>query len=147
MKTKVFLITILTGLLSLTSCKSNEEKVINNLERLSERIEKHSNEFDAYDWEEALEDLADIHEDIQDCDFTNEQLKELGKVEGKLSAIIAKEGSKALGHSLSDVIKSFGSFASGFKEGVEENVSQEDFVEPANEISDALKAVEQELKK
>ena len=147
MKTKVILITILTGLLSLTSCKSNEEKVISDLASLSERIEKHGNDFLAEDWEEALEDLADIHEDIQDCDFTTEQLKELGKVEGRLSAIIAKEASKAVGHSLSDIIKNFGSFASGFKEGLEENVSEEDFVEPANEISDALKAVEQELKK
>ena len=147
MREKIIIASLALSLFALTSCKSNEEKVINNLERLSERIEKHGNEFDGYDWEEALEDLADIHEDIQDCDFTNEQLKELGKVEGKLSAIIAKEGSKALGHSISDAIKSFGSFASGFKEGVEENVSEEDFVAPANEISDALKAVEQELKK
>ena len=72
MKTKVFLITILTGLLSLTSCKSNEEKVISDLASLSERIEKHGNDFLAEDWEEALEDLADIHEDIDKMSTSEE---------------------------------------------------------------------------
>ena len=137
---------ILLSLL-LTSCQSQEESVITRIEKLSVRIDKEGKNFTTEDWEDALDDLAEIHEDIQDCDFTTEQLKELGKVEGRLSAIIAKEASKAVGHSLSDIIKNFGSFASGFKEGLEENVSEEDFVEPANEISDALKAVEQELKK
>lgn len=130
-----------------SSCQSQEESVITRMEKLSVRIDKEGKNFTTEDWEDALDDLTEIHEDIQDCEFTTEQLKELGKVEGRLSAIIAKEASKAVGHSLSDIIKNFGSFASGFKEGLEENVSEEDFVEPANEISDALKAVEQELKK
>ena len=138
MKTKFILSTLFISLLTLTSCQSREEKVISQLDRLSERIEKDGNNFDAEDWEEAIEDFAEIHEDMQDCEFTKEQLRELGKKEGKVSAILAKEGSKALGREFKNFLGNFGAFAKGFKEGAEENVSEEDFNEVGNDISNAL---------
>ena len=82
MKVKFIITALVTSALSLTSCKSREEKVINKLDNLSERIERNGSKFDAEDWEEAIEDFADIHEEMQDCEFTKEQLRELGKKEG-----------------------------------------------------------------
>lgn len=146
MKTKFILSTLFISLLTLTSCQSREEKVISQLDRLSERIEKDGNNFDAEDWEEAIEDFAEIHEDMQDCEFTKEQLRELGKKEGKVSAILAKEGSKALGREFKNFLGNFGAFAKGFKEGAEENVSEEDFNEVGNDISNALQEFENQLK-
>lgn len=146
MKTKFILSTLFISLLTLTSCQSREEKVISQLDRLSERIEKDGNNFDAEDWEEAIEDFAEIHEDMQDCEFTKEQLRELGKKEGKVSAIIAKEGSKALGREFKNFLGNFGAFAKGFKEGAEESVSEEDFNEVGNDISNALQEFENQLK-
>ena len=146
MKTKFILSTLFISLLTLTSRQSREEKVISQLYRLSERIEKDGNNFDAEDWEEAIEDFAEIHEDMQDCEFTKEQLRELGKKEGKVSAILAKEGSKALGREFKNFLGNFGAFAKGFKEGAEENVSEEDFNEVGNDISNALQEFENQLK-
>ena len=90
MKSKLILSALFISLLALSSCQSREEKVISKLDSLSERIEKDGSIFDADDWEEAIEDFADIHEEMQDCQFTKEQLRELGKKEGKVSAILAK---------------------------------------------------------
>ena len=146
MKVKFIITALVTSALCLTSCKSREEKVINKLDNLSERIERNGSKFDAEDWEEAIEDFADIHEEMQDCEFTKEQLRELGKREGKVSAIIAKEGSKALGREFKNFLGNFGAFAKGFKEGAEENVSEEDFNEVGNDISNALQEFENQLK-
>lgn len=146
MKVKFIITALVTSALCLTSCKSREEKVINKLDNLSERIERNGSKFDAEDWEEAIEDFADIHEEMQDCEFTKEQLRELGKKEGKVSAILAKEGSKALGREFKNFLGNFGAFAKGFKEGAEENVSEEDFNEVGNDISNALQEFENQLK-
>ena len=146
MKVKFIITALVTSALCLTSCKSREEKVINKLDNLSERIERNGSKFDAEDWEEAIEDFADIHEEMQDCEFTKEQLRELRKKEGKVSAIIAKEGSKALGREFKNFLGNFGAFAKGFKEGAEENVSEEDFNEVGNDISNALQEFENQLK-
>ena len=146
MKSKLILSALFICLLVLSSCQSREEKVISKLDSLSERIEKDGSIFDADDWEEAIEDFADIHEEMQDCEFTNEQLRELGKKEGKVSAILAKEGSKALGREFKNFLGNFGAFANGFKEGTEENVNEDDFNEVGNEISNALQEFENQLK-
>lgn len=146
MKVKFIITALVTSALCLTSCKSREEKVINKLDNLSERIERNGSKFDAEDWEEAIEDFADIHEEMQDCEFTKEQLRELGKKEGKVSAIIAKEGSKALGREFKNFLGNFGAFAKGFKEGAEENVNEDDFNKVENDISNALQEFENQLK-
>ena len=146
MKSKLILSALFISLLALSSCQSREEKVISKLDSLSERIEKDGSNFDADDWEEAIEDFADIHKEMQDCEFTKEQLRELGKKEGKVSAILAKEGSKALGREFKNFLGNFGAFAKGFKEGAEENVSEEDFNDVEEELKSTLKDIEDEWK-
>lgn len=111
----------------LVSCKTKEEDVIGKLDRLAERIDKNGSRFDADDWEEAIEELADIHEEMEDCDFTREQLLEFGRKEGQLTVILAKEGSKALGNAFFDFIGNFGAFTRGFVEGAESAYDKEEF--------------------
>ena len=141
--TFAFLATIV---LSLSSCKSREEKVISQLDNLAERIEKHGKDFDAEDWEEALEDLEEIHENMEDCDFSKKELRELGRKEGKLFAIITREGAKALGRGAANFLGEFGAFAKGFKEGAEDNISEKDLKEVEEDISDSFKSLEEEFK-
>lgn len=135
-----------TILFSFASCKSREEKVISRLESLSERIDKKGHTFDAEDWAEAFEDLEDIHEDMGDCEFTKEQLREVGRADGRLSAIIAKEGAKSLGREASSLLKSISSYAKGFQEGTQENVNEEDFNDVEEELKSTLKDIEDEWK-
>lgn len=131
------------ALFGLSSCQTYEEKTLDKLTNLSERIEKEGPKYDANDWEEAFEELADIHEDIKDCEFTPEQLKEVGRTYGRLSAIIAKESAKALGGGISDAISRFSSFAKGYTEGVVENFNEEDLKEAEDQIMSTLKEIEE----
>ena len=148
MRIKRYLITAfaVVVLLTLMSCQSYEEGVIHKLNNLSERIDKDGKNFDADDWEEALEELADIHEDMTDCEFTPEQLKEVGRADGRLSAIITKQAAKALGHEVSDAIKGISSYAKGFKEGAEGNIDEDDFNDVVDEIGSLLKSVGEDWK-
>lgn len=141
----VFVIAVIAISL-LSSCQSYEDRVITKLNHLSERIDEDGKNFDADDWEEAMEELADIHEEMTECDFTPEQLKEVGRADGRLTAIIAREGAKALGHGFSDAIKSLGIYAKGFQEGAEEKINGEDFNDVVNEINDAVESVKEEWK-
>ena len=135
-----------TILLSFASCKSREEKVISKLESLSERIDKKGHTFDAEDWAEAFEDLEDIHADMEDCEFTREELKKVGRADGRLTAIIAKEGAKALGRETSSFLRNFSSFAKGSQEGAKENFNEEDFNDVEEELKSTLKDIEDEWK-
>ena len=135
-----------TILLSFASCKSREEKVISKLESLSERIDKKGHTFDAEDWAEAFEDLEDIHADMEDCEFTREELKKIGRADGRLTAIIAKEGAKALGRETSSFLRNFSSFTKGFQEGAKENFNEEDFNDVEEELKSTLKDIEDEWK-
>ena len=136
MKTKSIIVTLLLSILCLSSCKSKEEKVISNLDDLYERIEKNGSDFEAKDWEEALNEFADIHKAMKECKFTKEQLREVVKKEGKLSAVFAIEGTKALGKELPDIVDNF---AKGIEEGVG------DISEVGDDISDAFKQLEEKL--
>lgn len=130
----------------LSSCQSYEDRVITKLNHLSERIDEDGKNFDADDWEEAMEELADIHEEMSDCEFTPEQLKEVGRADGRLTAIIAKEGAKALGRETSSFLRKFSSFAKGFQESAQENVNEEDFNDVEEELKSTLKDIEDEWK-
>jgi aldehyde:ferredoxin oxidoreductase len=133
--------------LSFSSCKSNEEKVISKIERLSERIDKNGHKFTAEDWVEAFEDLEDIHEEMEYCEFTREELMEVGRADGRLTAIITKEGAKSLSRNVSSFLKDFSSYFKGFQEGVSEDFSKEDLDEIGDEIMNTLKDIEDEWTK
>jgi len=128
-------------LLGLTACQSAEDRAISRLNRLAENIDKHGEDFSLEDWTEAMEDLADIHEDMEGCEFTKEQLKELGQVDGRLSVIIAREGAKALGKETVTFLDRFNSFAVGFKEGAESVYDEDDFKQIEEDFNNELDSI------
>lgn len=138
---------VVAAVLVLSSCQSYEDRVITKLNHLSERIDADGKNFDAGDWEEALEELADIHEDMADCEFTPEQLRKLGKVDGQLSVIIMREGSRAAGKSVTDFIRSAGSFFKGFEEGSKESYEEnkDEFEQIGNDVESSINEVLKEL--
>ena len=135
MKRKTFFIAaIFFGLLFLSSCKSREEQVISQLDDLSERVEKDSKSFDSNDWKNAIAEFEQIHNEMADCDFTKEELREIGRKEGKLAVILAKEGAKKVGSHLQEFMESIGSFSEGLKEGIESEFNEKDFEKLGNEL-------------
>ncbi len=123
--------------IAFSSCQSKEEKVIDQLDNLSEKIEKKSADWDSEQWQDAFKELEAIHSEMADCDFSDEQLKKLGEVEGQLTAVMIKKGVPALGNGLNSLIEGAGSFVDGFKDGVQEG-SEESIEEIGNYVNGAL---------
>ena len=108
------------------SCQTKEERVIKSLESLCMQVEQRADQFTEKDWENVITKFEKIHSDALDCDFTEEQLKEFGRYEGKLSAAIAKEGSKNFGRKLQELINKGKSVIEGFIEGFGESTDEDE---------------------
>ena len=130
---------------SFSSCNSKEEKVISRLASLTERIDKNGANFSSDDWLQAFRDLEDIHEDMKDCDFTSEQLKEVARADGRITAIVAKQGAKAFSQEAASFMKELGSIVKEFKEGAQEIFNEENMKEIEEEFEKVLKDLEKDL--
>ena len=143
-KSALFILTaVMLGLLNLTSCQSREEKTIERLESLSERVEENGNKFDVEEWNGIMKELEDISDDIDDCNFTSNQKEEVGRLQARFYKSILKNSPKII----SDVLSSYGSYAKGLKEGLvdddfDENGLKEQFDELEDAFKDAMKSFE-----
>lgn len=138
---KLVNIVVIVLLITLTSCQSREDRIISRLTNLAESINKHGEDYSVEDWTEAMEDLADIHEDMEGCEFTKEQLKEVGRIDGRLSVIIAREGAKALGKETVSFLDRFNAFAVGVKEGVEEKYDESEFQQIEEDFTNEIDSI------
>ena len=137
---------IMVSLLLLSGCDTPEEEVFHDLRALSDRVQTEASTFDADDWEDVMEEFDDIHYDIQYCDFTDEQWKEIGYMEGRLSVVIAKEATKALLDEYSILVKKVSKYSRGYAEGVQdaihEDITDEDVRGVTSTVRDVYDDVE-----
>ena len=126
MKKKLDLLVIITMLFMLCSCQSKEEHVISELEKLAIQIDQRADSFTNNDWENVMMKYEELHEQALECDFTTEQYKELGRVEGKLTTIFAKEGTKKIGRDIKNIIDGGKAVIDGFLQGVDEVINDKE---------------------
>ena len=136
----LILTVVMPGLLSLSSCKSREEKTIDRLENLSERVEENGDKFDVEEWNGIMKELEDISDDIDDCNFTSNQRKEVGRLQTRFYKSVLKNSPKIFSGALSTI-------GSGLKEGLmdddfDENGLKEQFDEMEDAFKDALESFE-----
>ena len=126
------------------SCKSKEKKVIDQLNNLTVQIEKKSDKWNSEDWQNAFKKVEEIHNEMSECDFSNEQLQELGEVEGRLTSLILKNGLPALGSELGSMIDGSGSFVDGFQDGIKGGAKEslEEIESSLNSALDRLKELD-----
>ena len=142
---------VMLGLFCLTSCQSKEERTISKLQQLSEQIEEDGENYDVEDWNGIMKDMESISEDIEDCDLTSQQMREVGRLQAKFYKAIMKNGKKVFSSGLSKVFSNFGAYAKGLKEGLQidsldENGLEEQFGELEDAFKDAMESFENELK-
>ncbi len=126
------------------SCRPHEERVMDRLDNLSEKIQKQGAKWNADQWLDALEELEDIHYDMEDCEFTPEQFRALGRVEGRLTVIIMTEGAKKLGDGLVSFMDGAGAFMKGYKEGASsmQGYSEGEFEKLESNLTDELDRIQ-----
>ncbi len=141
---------ILTMGLTLSSCCSREERVINRLESLCEEIEE-IDMFDEEAYEKYKEELKDIQKDAEDCKFSQEQQAKLIRLSGRFVSGIATKLPMALMNNLgngSSVIKDvvgvidsmIGTFSStpNTQATKERTITPKEMEESLDELNDAL---------
>lgn len=116
----------LFALFLFSSCQTKEERVINKFESLAKHIDKNSESFSDEDWEEILVEYKALHEEALECEFTSEQLRDFGRVDGLLTAVITREGSKKLGRDFGRYMNEGKQVIKGFIEGFTQGISSED---------------------
>jgi len=123
MKAKNFVVVLLLGL-AVCSCQKQETRLIHDMDKLADQIEYRSDSFTEEDWDDVLDRYEDLHERALKLDFSQEQLKELGRAEGRLSSLLVKKGAKALGGSIRSILKGEKSFFEGLMDGLGESADE-----------------------
>lgn len=108
-------------LLSLVLLSCNPAQMaVNDLRSLVEETEKEYAEYTAEEWEEAIDEFSRISEEMEKHHYTNEELKEIGRLKGQMYATIAKQSMGEVGN----MLKNFGHQLQGGIEGFMETLSE-----------------------
>ena len=102
------------------SCIDEKKTTINDLEALTESLSSESADYTQEDWDIAENQYDLICEQLDQYDFTDAELKKIGRLKGKCTAILAKK-------TASDVVKSIhrmGKEAEGFIDGFADGLNQ-----------------------
>lgn len=123
---KVFSLLILAFLASLMmACATPEEKSLRSLQDLYEDLQLNHENYTAEDWERAQVEFEVITAEMKLHHYTDEQLREIGKLKGKCSAYLSKGVFKQLEKGLIEL----GGAMEGFFEGLNQMVPENDSVQ------------------
>jgi len=80
---KVRLVAMLLLVLFLFSCSVGKQNPIDQLEKLTEDIRLHHQEYSTADWKEAYARYEQIAADMENYQYTNEEAEKIGQLEGE----------------------------------------------------------------
>ena len=104
MKSIFFKTIVLCAILILSSCQSQEDKIISDLNDIAEQIKNDSDDWDAQDWADIANELSHISIDMKNCKFSDEQLKEAYKAQKYILETIASKGVDAYGEEMKSML-------------------------------------------
>lgn len=85
----------LISVLMLTTCSSKQSPV-DDLTELSYKLQEDSENYSSKDWESAITKYAQIEKDLQQYEYTDEELKEIGRLKAKCAKAMMKSSGKLL---------------------------------------------------
>ena len=106
------------AIMFMASCQSKEEKFISQLEDICEMVE--DEDFAIEDYEKVSQNYEKILSGASDCDFTTEQLKEIGKLQGRITVALTKQSMKGAGNFFKGMMEGAKGMVEGITEGLEE---------------------------
>lgn len=112
--------------LTMAACTSREQKVINGIKHLQERVEKNGAQFNEEQWGEVIDEYDALREESKRCDFTQSQLAELENAESALDGTIARQSPKELGREVGKIIKNGAEMLNDFVEGLKDGMSEDE---------------------
>ncbi len=103
------------AIMLLSSCMSKEERALDKLQNMSEQIQKNGDNMTSEDWEKLYDEYTALHDKMsnEDYNFTDEQMRELGKAERKLYNAFVKHSISDFGKATKDFFKKGNEFLKG----------------------------------
>lgn len=107
--------------LCIISCNSKQTP-INRLEELTEDVQQNASGYTEEDWQSTAEELELIESEIEQYkdEYTDEELKEIGRLKGIYLAQLTKYSIKSFKNGLEDAMKEAEGIMEGFKQGFED---------------------------
>lgn len=126
MKSIFFKTIVLCAILILSSCQSQEEKIISSLNDMAEQVKNDSDDWDAQDWADIATELSHIGIDMKNCKFSDEQLKEAYKAQKYILEAIASKGVDAYGEEMKSMLSGLDALSKEVDEDEDDNEDDED---------------------
>ena len=112
---KVRIIAMLLFSLYMLSCSLGKQDPLQQLEELTEDIRLHHEEYTTADWKEAYAQYEQISKEMEEYQYSSEEIKRIGKLEGECAGYFIK----CAVNSLDGLKDEFSGFMDGFKETIE----------------------------
>ena len=110
----------------LTSCQTKEEKVINKMNALAERIENQTDSFTEEQWDAINDEFEALQDVAKECKFTTEQKTAYAKAEAEVSAAIIKQRAKEVTSDIKDAVEEGKEVLNGIFNGIKEGMGVEE---------------------
>ena len=97
-------------LFAVTACNRTP---LERFEAIVEDVEANYESYTPEDWDAIEERLQAIDDDLEQSELTEEELREMGRLNGRLAACVTKAAMKQLGSALGDFASGLGGFVEG----------------------------------
>ena len=115
---KYILPLLAAGILSLSACQSKSSR-IDDLKDFVEEIQKDSEDYTQEQWEKANEEFSQLLDKINSYeDLSEDELKEVAKLQGQYAATVFKNSGKAI----MEQMEKAGAVLDGFFEGMDQGL-------------------------
>lgn len=115
MKNLKFCFYLLVCVFLFASCQ-NKQTPIKKLETLDKTLTQKSNSFTTQDWENAIAEYEQIEKELSMYNYTDEELRMIGRMKGRLWAKISKEYLNTAAEGIDTYLKMFEGALEGFME-------------------------------
>ena len=113
---KLFLFLLISPLV-FTSCETSQTPV-DELSSLLEKIDNNSENYSEEDWNNITNEFTEIEEEVSKYEYTDEELKEIGRIKGQILAKMTKSAVKDLKKQMEDLSKQLEGGLEGFMEEI-----------------------------
>lgn len=101
---RIYFFIMLVMSIAFTSC-DKKQSAINDLENFSEELKENSSDYSSQDWEEANEQYQLLVEQIDQYEYTDEELKEIGKLKARCLKQMTKGAMKQFQDGIHSITK------------------------------------------
>ena len=124
-KSSIFYMMFLSFLL-LLSCTSKKQEALNQLENLTEDVEKNGGSWSEEQWKQKYDVFVQIRSDIYKYKYSDEERAEIGRLEGRCISAMANHASGGMLKKLKDFGTELGGSLNGLLEGIDNSSNSDD---------------------